>query len=560
MLADNKFKTLIDLISTSTSEELIWMNGYLNGIVAKQLPEQPLINNKVKITIAYGTETGNSKKLATSFAASAKKKGVHTKVQSLEQYKPADLTKEEYFLAVISTHGDGEPPAAAKKFYDHVHQNGFRLDNVKYSVLALGDTSYPLFCKAGEDVDVQLSKLGASRIAPIQKCDLHFDEDAAEWFENIFRSLLEENPVTQVTVPVTRKKPTGKHIYNGRLQTHIDLNDTGSAKETYHIEISANDIVYQPGDSIGIVPTNNPDTIKEIIALTGIDAFAPVPYKDGTSTIFDLLHKKLSIGYLPERVIGSYASIAKKEITEKRIDLIDLLKRFPLENRADFSAAIKILEPITPRLYSISSSPEAHPGEIHITVAKNYFNIDNERRTGLASGFLSGLRENDELEFYIHPNNQFRLPAEDKDIIMIGPGTGIAPFRAFLSERDVTGATGKNWLFFGEQHLATDFLYQLEIQNWFETGLLTRVNTAFSRDQPGKIYVQEKIWKHGAAFFEWVNTGASLYICGTKDPMSIDVEKTILQVIETFGNLSEEEAVQYLEEMKDEGRYVKDVY
>ena len=564
MLAEHKLKNLLNLISSSTSEELIWMNGYLNGIVSKQLSkeEQPVVKNGVnKITIAYGTETGNSKKLATEFAAKAKRQGIHAKVQSLDQYRLNDLTKEEYFLAVISTHGDGEPPAAAKKFYDHVHQNGFKLDKLKYSVLALGDTSYPLFCKAGEDVDEQLNKLGGWRIAPLQKCDIDFDTDANEWFSNVFRSLTDEHASAVTAYPhVIPKKSTGKKNYTGTLLAHINLNDKGSAKETYHIEITAEDVSYQPGDSIGIIPENDKIAVEKIIALTGIDAATNVDYKDELISVYDLLHKKLNIVYLPERVVKHYAAIVKKDIPVKRIDLSELLKTYPVKDAGQFLEIIKILEPTSPRLYSIASSPEAHSGELHITVAKNSFNINDEIKYGLASDFLSHLNENNELKFYIHPNNQFRLPEEDKNIIMIGPGTGIAPFRSFIAERDATGATGKNWLFFGEQHFATDFLYQTEIQNWFETGVLTKVNLAFSRDQSEKIYVQHKMLQHGAEFFEWLNAGSYVYVCGTKEPMSIDVEQTLLQIIELFGDRSKEEAEQYLDDMKEDGRYVKDVY
>lgn len=564
MLAEHKLKNLLNLISSSTSEELIWMNGYLNGIVSKQLSkeEQPVVKNGVnKITIAYGTETGNSKKLATEFAAKAKRQGIHAKVQSLDQYRLNDLTKEEYFLAVISTHGDGEPPAAAKKFYDHVHQNGFKLDKLKYSVLALGDTSYPLFCKAGEDVDEQLNKLGGRRIAPLQKCDIDFDTEADEWFSNVFRSLTDEHASAVTAYPhVIPKKSTGKKNYTGTLLAHINLNDKGSAKETYHIEITAEDVSYQPGDSIGIIPENDKIAVEKIIALTGIDAATNVDYKDELISVYDLLHKKLNIVYLPERVVKHYAAIVKKDIPVKRIDLSELLKTYPVKDAGQFLEIIKILEPTSPRLYSIASSPEAHSGELHITVAKNYFNINDEIKYGLASDFLSHLNENNELKFYIHPNNQFRLPEEDKNIIMIGPGTGIAPFRSFIAERDATGATGKNWLFFGEQHFATDFLYQTEIQNWFETGVLTKVNLAFSRDQSEKIYVQHKMLQHGAEFFEWLNAGSYVYVCGAKEPMSIDVEQTLLQIIELFGDRSKEEAEQYLDDMKEDGRYVKDVY
>jgi sulfite reductase (NADPH) flavoprotein alpha-component len=243
----------------------------------------------------------------------------------------------------------------------------------------------------------------------------------------------------------------------------------------------------------------------------------------------------------------------------KRIDLVELLETYPVSGD-QFLEVIKILEPIAPRLYSIASSPEAHSGEVHITVAKNSFYVNDEKKYGLASDFLSHFTTDDKLDFYIHPNNQFRLPEEDKNIIMIGPGTGIAPFRSFIAERDATGASGKSWLFFGEQHFTSDFLYQTEIQNWFETGSLTKVNLAFSRDQPEKIYVQHKMLQHGAEFFEWLNAGSYVYVCGAKEPMSVDVEQTLLQIIEQFGDRSKDEAIKYLDDMKEDGRYIKDVY
>jgi sulfite reductase (NADPH) flavoprotein alpha-component len=563
MLAENKLKALQNLISQATNEELIWMNGYLNGIVSSKETKEIVVskNGVNKITIAYGTETGNSKRLATEFAAKAKKQGIHAKVQSLDQYRLNDLTKEEYFLAVISTHGDGEPPAAAKKFYDHVHNNGFKLEKLKYSVLALGDTSYPLFCKAGEDVDQQLNKLGGQRFFPIQKCDIDYETEASEWFEEICKALNSNADVPAITEPrITVKKSSGKKIYKGNLLAHINLNDTGSNKETYHIEIEAEDVAYQPGDSIGIIPENNKAVVEEIIAITGIDDTANIDYKDELFSVYDLLQKKLNITYLPERVVKQYAAIVEKVFTIERSDLLDLLKKYPVKDADQFTEIIKILEPTAPRLYSIASSPEAHPGEIHITVAKNTFKVNGTIEYGLASEFLSHFNTSNELPFYIHPNNRFRLPEEDKNIIMIGPGTGIAPFRSFIAERDATGASGKNWLFFGEQHFITDFLYQSEIQNWFETGSLTKVNIAFSRDQHEKIYVQHKMMQHGNEFFEWLQTGAYVYLCGTKDPMSIDVEQTLLDIIEKYGERSKEDAEKYLDSLKEDGRYVTDVY
>jgi sulfite reductase (NADPH) flavoprotein alpha-component len=565
MLIQNKLKILLDLIGTSTKEELIWMNGYLSAIVAKQNEQEavpatkPAVN---KITIAYGTETGNSKRLAADFAVKAKKIGIHAKLVSLDQYRPTDLSKEEYFLTIISTHGDGEPPAAAKKFYEHIHQNGFKLDKLKYGVLALGDTAYPLFCKTGEDVDVQLNKLGGERFVSLQKCDIDYQSDAESWFSDVLQKLSTNgNGNGTITVkPSLPKKSTGKKIYTGTVLANIMLNDKGSKKETHHIEIASEDIDYQPGDSIGIVPENHTDSVEEIFAVAGVDKNKSCLYRNESITLFELLKKKISIVYLPERVVKKYAAIVEQEIPETRIGLLDLLKIYPLKESVQFEEVISILEPIAPRLYSIASSPEAHGSEVHLTVAKDIFRINDQVKYGLCSDCLSQLPVNSTINFYVHPNGQFRLPEENKDIIMIGPGTGVAPFRSFLAERDATGASGRNWLFFGDQHFTTDFLYQTEMQSWIETGVLTKMNVAFSRDQDEKIYVQNKMMKYSREFFEWVESGAYLYLCGAKEPMSVDVENTILQIIEQEGEKTREQSEEYLSVLKEEGRYVKDVY
>lgn len=567
MLTSPKLKIIQELIAGSTREELIWLNGYLAGIVAAQdgntaelqpaAAAKPLVS---KITIAYGTETGNSKKLATDFAAKAKKSGINAKLVSLDQYRLNDLAKEEYFFTVISTQGDGEPPAAAKKFYDHIHQNGFKLNNLKYGVLALGDTAYPLFCKAGEDVDTQLQKLGGERMVSLQKCDTDYESEADRWFSGILQKL-SSNGHAATTAPavVTRKTHTKKN-YTGSVLANVNLNDRGSNKQTHHIEISAEELDYQPGDSIGIVPENPQATVDAIIALTGIDQRKLLTHRNEEISVSDLLKKKLNIVYLPERVVKKYAAIAGHDIPETRMGLLDLLKIYPVKDAAQFEEVIGILEPTTPRLYSISSSPEAHADEIHLTVCRDTFRVNEELKYGLCSDVLSALKEQDSIEFYIHKNAQFKLPAPDKDVIMIGPGTGIAPFRSFLAERDATGATGRNWLFFGEQHFITDFLYQTELQNWVQTGVLSKLSVAFSRDQAEKVYVQHKMLKQSAELFEWINAGAHIYICGAKEPMSMDVEQTLIEIITQSGGKKEAEAIAYLDELKEAGRYVKDVY
>ena len=283
-------------------------------------------------------------------------------------------------------------------------------------------------------------------------------------------------------------------------------------------------------------------------------------YGDEDVTVHDLLKKRLNIVYLPERVVNKYASIVQQEIPSTRIDLLNLLKIYPIKDDAQFEEVIGILEPITPRLYSIASSLLAHEGEVHITVARKCFTVNEEVGYGLCSDFLAQLPENASFEFYVHKNSLFKLPSTDIDVIMIGPGTGIAPFRSFIEERDASGASGRNWLFFGDQHFESDFLYQTEIQNYLQIGALTKVNVAFSRDQPQKIYVQHKMLEHGAELFHWIEAGAHIYLCGAKEPMSLDVENSLLDIIQRHGNKSGELAQAYLDQLKEAGRYQKDVY
>jgi len=566
MLAEHKLKILQELTGSATRDELAWIQNYISSQLGPAVPGQTAAQKFAanKVTIAYGTETGNSKRVATDFAAKAKKIGINAKLVSLDQYRLNDLPKEEYFLTVISTQGEGEPPEAAKKFYDHIHNNGFKLEKLKYSVLALGDTSYPLFCKTGEDVDEQLAKLGGSRIVDIQKCDVEYDEDANQWFEKVIKKLSETGQQANavVNVPVTaEKKPAGKKAYSGTVLTNINLNDRGSNKQTWHIEIAADDIEYECGDSIGIVPENAVLTVEKILSLSkGINAGKKIEYKKETYTIFDLLKYKLNISHLITAVIKRYAAIVGTEINETKMDLPDLLKAYPVKDTAQFEEVLGILNPIAPRLYTLASSPAAHNGEVHVIVAKDIFTVNEEKKYGVCSAFLGAQKPGTEIKFFVQKNKRFRLPAPDKNIIMIGPGTGIAPYRSFLAERDAIGAGGKNWLFFGEQHFASDFLYQTEIQNWFETGVLTKINVAFSRDQPEKIYVQHRMWEQGAELYNWINSGAHIYLCGKKDPMSVDVEHTLTEIIEKFGEKTAEEAKEYFLQMQNEGRYSEDVY
>lgn len=564
MLAEPKLKILAEFISQFNKEELIWVNGYLSGLVSEPLKATPAISNGAnakKITIAYGTETGNSKKLATDFASKAKKSGIQTKLVSLDQYKLTELPKEEYFITVISTQGDGEPPVAAQKFYDHIHNNGFKLPQLKYGVLALGDTAYPMFCKTGEDVDKQLQYLGGQRIAHLQKCDLDYESTAEHWFDTVIQQLQTvKNTTSVIAAPVVEnKKPAGKLYYDGNIQTHINLTAKGSSKKIYHIELAAEGVEFFSGDSIGIVPENDSLLVDQLLQLVSVDGNKIITWKNETASIKELLVSKINISYLLEKSVKHYAAISGYEITVGKTDLLSLLKQYPLSKPALFEKVVEGLTQIVPRIYNISSSPSAHNGEVHITVLRDVFTINEQEQTGLCTQFLENKKEGDTVRFFIQTNKRFRLPAPEKDIIMIGPGTGIAPFRSFVAERDSTGAVGKNWLFFSEDQFTTDFLYQTEWQSWFETDTLTKVSLSFKNGSEHAVSLADKIIAQGKELFEWLEQGACLYLCGEKEPTGKAIEDALLKVFQTQTG-SEASGIDYFENLKKQNRYAKDLY
>ncbi|HFK5507292.1 sulfite reductase flavoprotein subunit alpha [Elizabethkingia anophelis] len=567
MLSETKLKVLKEISSGFSRDEAIWASGYLAGLAGTSaavadLPPQLTTHTTAvkKITLVYGTETGNSKKLATELAGVAKKKGIQVKLGDLSQYKPKDLAKEEYLFVVISTQGEGEPPILAKKFYDYIHENELNLSNIKFGVLALGDSTYPQFCKTGEDVDTRFEVLGAERVIPLKRCDIDYEEDAHRWLDHIFEVVQNKEAGTSQATPA--KASSGRKKYQGKVSAIINLNDITSDKETYHIEIETEEpIAYRPGDALGVIPFNPKSVVEEIIGLIGIDPGKQIQTTRVTASAEELLHQHLNISYLLKTTVAQYAQITGQDIPETRLSLLDLLRIYPVKNAEEFEDIIKVLTVQAPRLYSVSSSPEAHgDSEIHITVAKSEFFINDKKQNGLCSGFLSEFEEDGTVEFYIQEAKHFKLPETAKDVIMIGPGTGIAPFRSFLWERDATGAEGRNWLFFGDRNFVSDFLYQSEFQDFLKTGALTNLDLAFSRDTAEKVYVQHRLQQKSSEVFQWLEGGASVYVCGAKEPMSKDVEETLLHIIQHEGKRNEDEAKNYLEELELSGRYAKDVY
>jgi sulfite reductase (NADPH) flavoprotein alpha-component len=565
MLSETKLSLLKQLVHNASYEEIIWTKGYLAGYLDKNeigIPASGIAipeNIAVKPLILYGTETGNSKKVASQLLASFKKNKIQAKSADVFQYDFAKLEKESLVLFVMSTQGEGEFPQNAVSFYEALKSSSVNLSKLSFAVFGLGDTSYPLFCNAGVLLDEVLAEKGAKRILPLVKADVDYADDVTTWEKDLQLAFLNQSP-TNVATSVKITTAGHKKNYTGVINHKVILNDLGSNKETYHIEITSEDeIIYEPGDALGIVPKNKAEDVAFILNYFDASGQEEITIKEQKNTVEIWLQER-NIKGLSKRSLEQIDTLFGTKTEAEKLDLIDFLKQNKKPQGATLEVLLNLLLPIAPRLYSISSSSEAHDGQVHLTVNLNVFTIDGEIKEGLASRFLADFPQDTELEFYIHKNQNFRLPEEDTDVIMIGPGTGIAPFRSFLAHRDATGADGKNWLFFGEQHFVQDFYYQTEIQEWLTTGVLSKLDTAFSRDQKEKIYVQDRIREKSKEFNEWLENGANLYICGQKSPMSVDVEKAIIEVLVKERNISEIEAKQILEDLETAGKFQKDVY
>lgn len=553
MLSETKLTLLQQLVQQASKEEIIWTKGYLTGFLDSNQPTGQPVETPIAVTvkplIVYGTETGNAKKIASQLLTNFKKNKIQAKSTDIFQLNVTKLEKESLVLFIVSTQGEGEFPQNAVAFFEKLKASEANLSNLNFAVLGLGDISYPLFCNAGVLLDEVLEQKGAKRLLPLVKADVDYAETVTEWQTNLQQVFSKSSSIA--SDPTQKKETTSsnhKKNYKGIVSHKIILNDKGSNKETYHIEITpTEELVYEPGDAIGFYPKNATTEIDEIVSFFDENAKKEVLFGK-------------SIRGLGKKSLETLSELFGITITEAKADLVDILKKYAKPETVSFDDVVQVLHPIAPRLYSISSAVNAHDGEIHITVNKNIFSIDGTTRTGLCSQFLADFPKDEEIEFYIHKNNNFKLPSDDTDIILIGPGTGIAPFRSFLAHRDAKGAQGQNWLFFGEQHFVLDFYYQTEIQEWLATGALTKLDTAFSRDQEKKIYVQDRIREKAKEFNQWLENGASLYICGQKKPMSTDVEQAIVEVIANQRNITNEEAKAVLEQLESKGKYQKDVY
>ena len=589
-----------------TPEQRAYLNGFLAGLFSRapvsgisnfqsQIPDaKPL----TPLTILFGSQTGNAENLSKRIAKEAGKRGFAPTVQDLGKYATAQLASEATLLVVTSTYGDGEPPDNAKAFWEFLSSSAApKLAATKFSVLALGDSNYPKFCAFGKAVDERLEKLGATRAHPRTDCDVEYDEPFAKWTSGALGALAPQGAdagagkllviSNQSEAAADGATPTQSlntnysrsHPFPSPLLANVRLNGTGSAKDTRHFAfaLDGSGLNYDAGDALGVRATNCAELAEELVRALGRSGEEAVPDRDGKETsLREALIHHYEITRIPQPLLKAFAErtgdAELQKLTAPGVngeltkflwgrEIIDLLHAHPAAKfpPTEFVALLKKLQP---RLYSISSSPRAHPGEVHLCVGVVRYDSHGRTRKGVCSTFLAErVPAGGAVPVFVHHNPNFRPPANpDAPMIMVGPGTGIAPFRAFLEERRAAGAKGRNWLFFGDQRAATDFIFRDEIEAMQRDSTLTRLDLAFSRDQTEKVYVQNRMLEHARELFAWLEEGGGFYVCGDASRMAKDVDAALLQVIVQAGGRTREQADAYVKELQATKRYQRDVY
>jgi sulfite reductase (NADPH) flavoprotein alpha-component len=592
-----------------TPEQRAWLNGMLAGMFSSTSLLTQQAQPSHRIAVLYASQSGTAEGLARKLAKEFKAQGHIPAVSTLVGYTPATLAAEKYAVFVASTYGDGDAPDGVQSFFEELCLEHFpRYENLSYAVFSLGDSHYEHFCKFGRDLDLKLAALGAERLSNRVDCDVDVDEPFTDWKTGLLARLndVAAGHKTAATIPISgvhaqepspeqrvgsaaSPAPIGKQPSTSTfsrdnpllapLVEKKDLTQSESSKSTLHLafSIEGTGLCYEAGDACGVVPQNDLNLVAEIIQLLRFNGNERVPCgKAGVTTLHDALTHHMQITRLTRKIVSEYATRGKcvKLLTllvpeeQANLDrylygrgLIDLFLEFPgvIEDPAEL---VVMLPKLTPRLYSISSSPAAHAGQIHTTVAVVRYNSHNRERGGVCSTlFADRVTVADRLPIYIQPNKKFRLPKDpDAPIIMIGPGTGIAPFRGFLHERRALGAKGPNWLFFGERSATTDYLYRDELHAMCADGHLARLDTAFSRDQQQKVYVQDRMLEQAPEFWSWLENGASVYVCGDASRMAKDVHATLHTIVEKQGGMTSQAAEEYVYAMKEHHRYHRDVY
>ncbi|GLQ98411.1 assimilatory sulfite reductase (NADPH) flavoprotein subunit [Dyella mobilis] len=591
-LTEDKQALAVRLIDGLDTAALHWLSGYVAGVASQRLAgakashaEHPAAATEAqaRLTVLYGSQTGNAKRIAEDLGRRATSAGLAVRVVRADAYPTRELKQERLLYLVVSTQGDAEPPDDSRALVEFL--NGARapkLEGLRYAVLGLGDSSYPQFCAIGRQLDERLATLGAQRLLPTGEADVDLETVTQPWLEQALQQAREQlktsTPLAKVTTLRTaRSTPTWhrEQPFAAPLLLNQRITGRDSDRDVRHIELSleGSGLRYTPGDALGVWPTQAPELVEAVLDTLHLDGAATVRAGTDELPLRTWLSERRELTQLTRPFFAAHAErsgdtrlqdflapAARDQLADlfARWQVLDLLRRHPVEWTPD--ALVAALRPLAPRLYSIASSQSVVGEEVHLTVSHVDYAIDGDARWGAASRYLAGRAEGESVPVFIEANERFHLPADDRDIIMIGPGTGVAPFRAFVQERAEHAANGRNWLLFGNPHFQSDFLYQVEWQQALKNGQLHRLDLAFSRDQADKVYVQHRLREQGRRLYEWLDGGAHLYVCGDASRMAKDVHGALIDIVAEHGQRTAEDAEAWLNQLIQQGRYARDVY
>jgi len=572
--AEEEIDLLNRVVGPANALQRAWLAGFLAGVESVTGQAQPAAPARPAepLTIVYASESGNSEKLANDLAKAARKNGLKPTLIDMADLEPSDLTKAKRLVFIAATWGEGEPPARAVRAYAELMGEGTpRLDGVEFGVLALGDTAYAEFCAIGKKIDERLAALGGKRVVERVDCDLDFAAPATAWIGDALKVLTPPDAnrgqgngqVIEVDFGKPQAAPN-TNIVEAEISEHVNLNSSRSNRETIHLALTFEGAMpaYEPGDSLDLYAENDPEYVDELLKLAGLS---------GDDTLRAELIASREVTTLSLKTVDTYVAQTGHTYVKALIEdgqakewivgrqLIDLIATFPIALTADHLRAVT--RPLAPRAYSIASSRREVGDEAHLLISAVRYDSHGRARKGVASNYVAErLKRGSRVRVKLKPNKHFAIAPADKDIIMVGPGTGVAPFRAFVQERRATAAKGRSWLFFGDRQFTHDFLYQLDWQEALKDGALTRMNVAFSRDTPGKVYVQNKLWDRRHDLIEWLDGGASFYVCGDAKHMAKDVRATLVRVFAEVKALSPEVAEQAVAGLERDKRYLQDTY